>query len=183
MVSVATAKVEGRRRSWTGAEGCSLDPFDATDEPSGCSPSQAAIRRTMIVFNHQFGKFSHSCCRLTDVRHAPSEPPAERTLADGDWRECVRSAAAARCAWLSWTAFPTKNSSLSIISYEKHRRCSRRKSSINMAQWVVRLVVVVKGSGVDEWPCIKLVWVLFVCLFYYGNPTGRGLITGNPSKP
>ena len=24
---------------------------------------------------------------------------------------------------------------------------------------------------------------LLVCLFYYGNPTGRGLITGNPSKP
>ena len=37
-------------------------------------------------------------CRLTDVRHAPSEPPAKRTLADGDRRECVRSAAAARCA-------------------------------------------------------------------------------------
>ena len=50
MVSVATAKVKGRRRSWTGAEGCPLDPFDATDEPSGCSPSQAAIRRTMIDF-------------------------------------------------------------------------------------------------------------------------------------
>ena len=50
-------KLNGR-----GPEGCPLDPFDATDEPSGCSPSQAAIRRTMIVFNHQFGKFSHSCC-------------------------------------------------------------------------------------------------------------------------
>ena len=58
-------------------------------------------------------------CRLTDVRHTPSETPAKRTLADGDRRECVRSAAAARCARLSWTAFPTKNLSLSIISYEK----------------------------------------------------------------
>ena len=67
VVSVATAKVEGRRRSWTGGEGCTLDPFDATDEPSGCSPSQAAIRRTMIVFNHQFGKFSHSCCVDTAI--------------------------------------------------------------------------------------------------------------------
>ena len=36
-------------------------------------------------------------CRLTDVRHAPSEPPAKRTLADRDRREHVRSAAA-RCA-------------------------------------------------------------------------------------
>ena len=36
-------------------------------------------------------------CRHTDVRHAPSEPPAKRTLADGDRRECVRNAAAARC--------------------------------------------------------------------------------------
>ena len=43
---------------------------------------------------------------------------------------------------------------------KRHRRCSRRKSSINIAQWgFVRLVVVVRGSGVDEWPCIKLVWV------------------------
>ena len=59
-------------------------------------------------------------CRLTDVRHAlASEPPAKRTLADGDRRERMRSAATARCAWLSWTAFPTKNSSLSIFSYEK----------------------------------------------------------------
>ena len=56
-------------------------------------------------------------CRLTGVHHAPSEPPAKRTLADGDRRERMRSAAAARCAWLSWTAFPTKNS-LSIRSYE-----------------------------------------------------------------
>ena len=47
-------------------------------------------------------------CRLTDVRHAPSEPPAKRILADGDRPERVRSAAAARCAWLSWTAFPKK---------------------------------------------------------------------------
>ena len=92
---------EGRRRSWTGEEGCPLDPFDATDEPSGCSPSQAAIPRTMIVFNHQFGKFSQSRIHVvsTDVRHAPSESPAKRTLADGDRRERVRSAAAARCAW------------------------------------------------------------------------------------
>ena len=58
-------------------------------------------------------------CRLTPVRQTPSEPPAKRTLADGDRRECVRSAAAAPCAWLSWTTFSTKNSSLSIISYEK----------------------------------------------------------------
>ena len=74
VVSVATAKVEGRRRSWMGAEGCLLDPFDATDEPSGCSPSQAAIRRIMIVFNHQFGKFSHSCCvdSETSVRRQES---------------------------------------------------------------------------------------------------------------
>ena len=29
----------------------------------------------------------------------------------------------------------------------------------------------------------KRVTRLFVCLFYYGNPAGRGLTTGNPSKP
>ena len=86
VVSVATAKVEGRRRSWTGTEGCPLDPFEATDEPSGCSPSQAAIRRTMIVFNHQFGKFSHSCCvdSQTSVTRQASRQRKEPLLTEID---------------------------------------------------------------------------------------------------
>ena len=90
MVSVATAKVEGRRRSWTGAEGCPLDPFDATDEPSGCSPSQSAIRRSMIVFNHQFGKFSHSCCvdSQTSVTRQSSRQRKEPLLTEIDVSAC-----------------------------------------------------------------------------------------------
>ena len=59
-------------------------------------------------------------CRLTDIRHAPSKPPAKRTLADGDRRECVRSArpppAVHDC---HGRRSRQKNSSLSIISYEK----------------------------------------------------------------
>ena len=87
-------------------------------------------------------------CRLTDVRHAPSEPPAKRILADGDRRKRVRSAAAARCAWLSWTAFPTKNSSLSIISYEKASQVFEEKeldkhSAVRGCQ--------AGGSGEGEW--------------------------------
>ena len=90
VVSVATAKVEGCRRSWTGAEGCPLNPFDATDEPSGCSPSQAAIRRTMIVFNHQFGKFSHSCCvdSQTSVTRQASRQRKEPLLTEIDVNAC-----------------------------------------------------------------------------------------------
>ena len=115
VVSVATAKVEGRRRSWTGGEGCPLDPFDATDEPSGCSPSQAAIRRTIIVFNHQFGKFSHSCC--VDSQTSVSDSRAKRAASEKNpcWRrstwtraKCGRRPLWSCCAWLSWTAFPTK---------------------------------------------------------------------------
>ena len=87
-------------------------------------------------------------CRLTDVCHAPSEPPAKRTLADEDRRERVRSAVAAGCAWLSWTAFPTKNSSLSIISYEKASQVFEVKeldkhSAVKSCQ--------AGGSGEGEW--------------------------------
>ena len=86
-------------------------------------------------------------CRLTDVRHAPSEPPAKRTLADGDRRECLRSAAAARCAWLSWTAFPTNNSSLSIISYEKASQVFEEKELDKHSAVSCQA----GGSGEGEW--------------------------------
>ena len=67
-----------------------MDPFDATDEPSGCSPSQAAIRRTMIVFNHQFGKFSHSCCvdSQTSVTRQVSRQRKEPLLTEIDVNAC-----------------------------------------------------------------------------------------------
>ena len=87
-------------------------------------------------------------CRLTDVRHAPSEPPVKRTLADGDRRECVRSPTAARCAWLLWTAFPTKNSSLSIISYEKASQVFEEKE-LNKHSAVTSCQA--GGSGEGEW--------------------------------
>ena len=47
-------------------------------------------------------------CRLTDVRHAPSEPPAERTL-DGDRRDRVRRDCGRPCmtALLTQTARKT----------------------------------------------------------------------------
>ena len=90
VVSVATAKGEGRRRSWTGGEGCPLDPFDATDEPTGCSPSQAVIRRTMFVFDHQFGKFSHSCCvdSQTSVTRQAGRQRKETLLTEIDVNAC-----------------------------------------------------------------------------------------------
>ena len=61
-------------------------------------------------------------CRLTGVRYALSEPPAKRTLADGDRHERVRSAAAARCDPAVHDCHGRRSrqkNSLSIISYEK----------------------------------------------------------------
>ena len=125
------------------------NPFDATDESSRCLPSQAEIRRTMIVINRQFGKFSwFMLCRLTDVCHGPSEPPAKRTL--GPWRRWTWTlaprAAADRRARLSTTAFPTKSPSLSIISFEKASQVLEEKeldkrSSVKSCQ----------ASGEGEW--------------------------------
>ena len=67
-----------------------MDPFEATDKPAGCSPSQAAIRRTMIVFNHQFGKFSHSCCvdSQTSVTRQASCQRKEPLLTEIDGNAC-----------------------------------------------------------------------------------------------
>ena len=176
MVSVATAKVKGRRRSWTGAEGCPLDPFDATDEPSGCSPSQAAIRRTMIVFNHQFGKFSHSCCvdSQTSVTRQASHQQKEPLLTEIDVNACEVRPPPAVHDCHGWRSRQKTRRWSSVT--KKHRKCLRRKSSINIAQWgVVRLVVMVKGSGVDEWSCMKLVWVFKYILVhvYIGMPIKR----------
>ena len=95
-------------------------------------------------------------CRLTDVRHTPSEPPAKRTLADGDRRGRVRSAAAARCDPAVHDCHGRRSrqkNSLSIISHEKasqvfeekeldkHRSCQAGGSG--------------KGSGVDDWLCMN----------------------------
>ena len=120
MVSVATAKVEGRRRSCTGAEGCPLDPFDATDESSGCSPSQAAIRRTMIVFNHQFGKFSHSRCvnSQTSVTRQASRQRKEPLVTEIDVNACEVRRRPPPAVMTVMHGFPDNNS-LSIIRYEK----------------------------------------------------------------
>ena len=133
VVSVATAKVEGR--SWTGGEGCPLDPFDATDEPSGCSPSQAAIRRTMIVFNHQLGKFSHSCGvdSQTSVTRQASRQRKEPLLTEIDVNACeVRPPPAVISLCMTvMDGVPDKKTRRSSVT-KKHRRCSRRKSSINI---------------------------------------------------
>ena len=148
VVSVATAKVEGRRRSCMGAEGCPFDPFDATDELPGCSPSQAAIRRTMIVFNHQFGKFLHSCCvdSQTSVTCQASHQRKEPLLTEIDVNVCeVRPPPAMHDCHGRRSRQKTRRCRSSVT--KKHRRYSRRKSSINIVQWgVVRLVVVVKGE-------------------------------------
>ena len=150
VVSVATAKVEGRRRSWTGAEECPLDPFDATDEPSGCSPSQAAIWRTMIVFNHQFGRFSHSCTCSVDSQTSVTRQ-ASRLRKEPLLTEIHVNASEVRpppaVHRLSWGRYRQKTCRCRSSVTKKHRRCSRRKSSINIAQWgVVRPVVVVEWS-------------------------------------
>ena len=129
-------------------------------------------------------------CWLTDVRHAPSEPPAKRTLADGDRCERVWSVAAARCAWLSWTVFPTKNSSLSnrrSSVTKTHRGCSRRKSSINIAPWGVVRLLWWRGVESTSGPA----WSLYGCSNTYtytlGCPSNFFLYErqgegGSPSK-
>ena len=72
----------GRTRAkMTGCGGIVLgtplrNPFDATDEPSRCSPSQAAIRRTMIGIHRQFGKFSWFTSVTCQASHQRTEPSA-----------------------------------------------------------------------------------------------------------
>ena len=100
-------------------------------------------------------------CRLTDVCHAPSEPPAKRTLADGGLTWTRAKCGRPPMCMTVMDGVPDKK--LVVVDHQlrkKHSRCSRRKSSITAVQWrVARLVVVVKGSGVDDWFCMKLVWV------------------------
>ena len=99
VVSVATAKVEVTQTKLNGRGGMSFGPlrrhrravqvfaFTSCDSKNyDCL--QPPVRKVLAFM----------LCRLTDVCHAPSEPPAKRTLADGDRRERVRSAADARCA-------------------------------------------------------------------------------------
>ena len=128
----------------------------------------------MIVFNHQFGKFSHSCCvdSQTSVTRQASRQWKEPLLTEIDvnTRE-VRPPPAVHDCHGRRSRQKTRRCRSSVT--KKHRRCSRRKSSINIAQYVVvRLVVVVKGSGVDEWPCMKLVWMFKYILVhvYIGIP-------------
>ena len=99
-------------------------------------------------------------CRLTDVRHSPSEPPA-KTFTDGDRRErwwCeVRPPPAVHDCHGRRSRQKTRRCRSSVT--KKHRRCSRRKSSINITQWgVVRLVVV---QGVESTSCPA--WSLYGC--------------------
>ena len=172
VVSVATAKVEGRRRSWTGAEGCPWDPSTRQTSRPGVRFHKLRFEELWCLQPPVRKVLAFMLCRLTDVRHAPSEPPAKRTLPDGDRRERVRSAAAARCAWLSWTAFPTKNSSLSIISYEKASQVFEEKeldkhSAVRSCQ--------AGGSGEGEWSrrvTLHHVWVYNYILVhvYIGMP-------------
>ena len=157
MVSVDTTKSERTRMKLNGC-GAPWDP--STQPPStrqtsrpGVSPSQAAIWRPMTFINRQFGQFSwFMLCRLTDVGHTSSEPPAKRTL-DGDQRGRVQSVAAARRAWLSWTAFMTESSPLSIISYEKASQVFEEKevdkrNAVKSCQ--------AGGSGEGEWNRVNL---------------------------
>ena len=125
-------------------------------------------------------------CRLTDVRHAPSEPPAKRTLADGDRRERVRSAAAARRDPAVHDGHGRrsrqKKSSLSIISYEKASQVFEEKelSAVRSCQAGGSG----KGSGVDDWLCMNggcsstyLVHVYIgmpIKLFFVRNSGGGG---------
>ena len=170
MLSVATAIVEGRRRSWTGGKACPLDPFDTTDEPSGCSPSQAAIRRTMIVFNHQFGKFSHSCCvdSQTSVKRQASRQRKEPLLTEIDVNACkVRPTPAVIPLCLTvMDGFPDKYFVVAvIISYEKASQVFEEKELDKhrlLAQWGV-VVVVREWSrrlALHEWWVLALKFAL-----------------------
>ena len=149
MVSVAKAKVEGRRRRWTGADGCPWDPFGATDEPSGSSPSQAAIRRTMIVFNHQFGKFLHTCCvdSQTSVTRQASHQRKESLLTEIDVNayKVQQQPAVHDC---HGRRSPQKNSLLSIISYEKASQVFEEKE---LDKHTAVRGCQAGGSGEGEW--------------------------------
>ena len=136
---------------------------------------------------HQFGKFSHSCCveSQTSVTRQASCQRKEPLLTEIDVNVCkVRPPPAVHDCDGRRSRQKTRRCRSSVT--KKHRRCSRRKSSINIAQWgVVRLVVVVKGSGVDEWPCIRssTYWYTYTLgcpsNFFLYESQGEG---GSPSK-
>ena len=102
MVSVATTEVEGRRRSFSHSC-CGSDCHFGSSVTRKRAASEKKLRRdrraVLFAFTSCDSK-NYDClqppvrkvlafmlCRLTDVRHAPSEPPAKRTLADGDQRK------------------------------------------------------------------------------------------------
>ena len=123
----------------------------------------------------QFGKFSHSRCvdSETSVTRQASRQRKEPLLTEIDVNACdsVRPPPAVHDYHGRRSRQKTRRCRSSVT--KKHRRCSRRKSSINIAQWgVVRLVVVVKGSGVDDWLCMKLLRVFKYILVhtYIGVP-------------
>ena len=147
----------------------------------------------MIVFNHLCRKFSHSCCvdSQTSVTRQASRQRKELLLTEIDVNACeVRPPPAVHDCHGRRSRQKTRRCRSSVTI--KHRRCSRRKSSINIARWgAVRLVVVVKGSGVDEWSCMKFVWVFKYILahVYIGVPIKLFLYEsqgegggGSPSK-
>ena len=116
VVSVAIAKVEGRKRSWTGAEGCPWDwPLCAA--PSTRQTSRPGVRLHKLRFEELWLSSTarsessrDSCCvdSRTSVTRQASRQRKEPLGLDGDGRERLRRGAAAHCAWLSTTAFQTK---------------------------------------------------------------------------
>ena len=152
------------------------------------------------VFNHQFGKFSHSCCvdSQTSVTRQASRQRKEPLLTETDVNACeVRPPPAVHDCHGRRSRQKTRRCRSSVT--KKHRRCSRRKSAINIAQrGVVWLVVAVKGSGVDDWLCMKLVstcmgvqvyWYTYTYAlgcpssnFFLYERQGEGGGGGSPSK-
>ena len=183
-----------------GPDGCPLDPFNATDEPAvrvfaftSCDSKNYDCLQPPVPL----GKFSHSCCvdSQTSVTRQASRQRKEPLLKEIDVNACeVRPPAVHDCH--GRRSHKKTHRCRSSVA-KKHRRCSRRKNSINIAQCgvqssVVRLVVVVKGSGVDDWFCMKLgvqvyytgtrihwAWVP-IKLFLYESQGGGG--GGGPSK-
>ena len=154
VASVATAKVEGRRRSCCdGQGGMSFGPLWRDRRAVRVFAFTSCDSKNYDCLQPPVRKFSHSCCvdSQTSVTRQASRQLKNRCWRRSTWTraKCGRGPLWSRCAWLSWTAFPTKNSSLSIISYEKASQVFEEKELDKhrlLAQWgVVRLVVVVRG--------------------------------------
>ena len=89
VVSVATAKVEGRRRSWTGAEGCPFRPLRRDRRAVRVFALTSCDSKNYDCL-HQFGKFSHSCCvdSQTSITRQASRQRKEPLLTEIDVNAC-----------------------------------------------------------------------------------------------